>query len=409
VEDFAGSRRRLEQRRAALAAAAAQRLVARLCRDADQRSDPAIEDELCVGCGAQMWEWSQAEVDDHVSPDTFAEALVDAATGALAAALAGPAEPVGWQASWRVFGAVVRIVPERWRAWAVEAAASLRRGTGGDVLPDLPAGPTVTGAVRWMRDGYGSRFGVVAPVSALGGGHRWYLWDVDACGMKAVTVHSGFFPTVEEAVAEWRAGVGPAAAGSAVLRPVDDVPLLAALLPTEEGIMRIGGENAAQFAEYHRSRRLAEAVWEAIGPVEVAADEADAADDGSEPISVREAAVDEFVVWLDKRRARQPAFADLGELADDLANSWSSFGPAALYRTCSPHRVAETVSLLRDYYGDDHADELIGLLPEWTAWLAECNGTPAELADRCAPYSAGKPYPGTEEEQGGNPTARVGE
>jgi hypothetical protein len=44
------------------------------------------------------------------------------------------------------------------------------------------------------------------------------------------------------------------------LAPVDDPRLLAALLPVEMGFMRPGGENAEQLAEYHRSKRLAEAV-----------------------------------------------------------------------------------------------------------------------------------------------------
>lgn len=44
------------------------------------------------------------------------------------------------------------------------------------------------------------------------------------------------------------------------------------------------------------------------------------------------------------------------------------------------------------YYQDDFAADLIALLPDWTAWLADRNATPAHLADRCHPYAHGEPH-----------------
>ncbi|WP_158647162.1 hypothetical protein [Actinoplanes sp. ATCC 53533] len=37
---------------------------------------------------------------------------------------------------------------------------------------------------------------------------------------------------------------------------------------------------------------------------------------------------------------------------------------------------------------------MLDLLPDWISWLAERNGTPAGLAERCLPYASGEPYPG---------------
>jgi hypothetical protein len=84
--------------------------------------------------------------------------------------------------------------------------------------------------------------------------------------------------------------------------------------------------------------------------------------------------------------------ADLDELVTELADSWHISGPAGLYHTCSPHRIALTVEHIRDYYQDDFAADLLALLPDWTGWLADRNATPAHLADRCRAYAHGKPH-----------------
>lgn len=83
----------------------------------------------------------------------------------------------------------------------------------------------------WARDAYGSRFAIAAQVAT----DRWYLWDVDTCGFKTFTVHSGVYPTAEAALAEWRAGVGDLAAGSAVLTPADDAELVERCRPYTSG------------------------------------------------------------------------------------------------------------------------------------------------------------------------------
>src|SRR5262249_27176683 len=82
----------------------------------------------------------------------------------------------------------------------------------------------------WARDVYGSRWAVVAPFTSADGPDRWYLWDVDTCGYEVVTVHSGFHPSAESALAAWRESVGQGAAGSAALTVVDDSETLGDLL-----------------------------------------------------------------------------------------------------------------------------------------------------------------------------------
>src|SRR5262249_52817952 len=162
----------------------------------------------------------------------------------------------------------------------------------------------------------------------------------------------------EQALAAWQAGVGELAAGETALSPVDNPSLLVELLPTEEELMRVGGENAEQFAEYHRSKRLAEVVLKAVGPGQ-AAQRAD--------LDIATAA-ERFADWLRAHRADQPEPADadqperadadqsepasLEELVTELADSWCFDDPTAVNGTCSPHRVALTVLHLRNFYQD---------------------------------------------------------
>jgi hypothetical protein len=241
----------------------------------------------------------------------------------------------------------------------------------------------VAGPVLWTRDRYGSRFAVVAPITTRDQPVRWYLWDIDACGHQAFTVHSGFYATQAAALSAWHAGVGQIAAAGTELTEVHDPSLLAELLPAEEGLMHTGGENAEQFAEYHRSRRLAEAVKQVV-PLR-----------GTGPEGGLDAttAAAEFTTWLrDRDTDLQDVQEDLSELVAELASSWNLNDIGAIFATCSPHRVALCVLHLRNYYLDDFADQLMALLPEWTRWLAERNATPPELADRCLPYAQGQPH-----------------
>lgn len=368
-------------RRASRAAAAATDLVTDLVAVLANQPDVIVEDELCLRLGMLLREAQQDPVDDRLPPPLLAQALVVAAVAAVEATT-GKAD--ARCAPRRVLTAVAGILPYPDSEAAVDAIVRLRDAVGGRALPAAPPGPVVTGPVLWTRDRYGSRFAVTAPITTEDQPERWYLWDIDACGHQAFTVHSGFYPTPEAALAAWQAGVGQIAAVGTVLAPVDDPWLLAQLLPVEEGMLRSGGENVEQCAEYHRSKRLAEAVKQAIRQRETRP--------GS-GLDAATAAV-EFTAWLRVRHADQQELPeDVDELATELADSWCINGIDAVFTTCSPHRVALCVLHVRGYYLDDFADQLVALLPDWTRWLAARNDTPPELADRCVLYAEGQPHP----------------
>lgn len=365
------------------ASIAAEALVAELIKLAPDWRDHELEDELCARVGMRLAEWAGSPPSDHVGPDMFAEAIITAAATAVHEALKEvSAKPDGWQPAWRVLNVMASTVPYALSVDAAEAIESLRDVDGGRVLPTTPDGPSVAGEVLWTRDAYGSRFGVIAAFSTPGESDRWYLWDIDACAFKPCTVHSAYYPTPEQALAAWQAGVGEPAAAHAAFTPVDAPGLLMELLPSEEGFLRPGGENTDQLAEYHRSMRLAEAASKAVRSLS----------DPEKKVDLdATTAVTQFAAWLQEHRAGQPQPAELDELITELADSWQISSPAELYPTCSPHRVAMTIPHLRDYYLDDFAAQIIALLPDWVRWLTSRNGTPAELAERCLPYALGEP------------------
>jgi hypothetical protein len=377
---LAAYREQVETRRASRAAEMAADLVADLVAVVASQPDIIVEDAVCLRLGTLLGEEEQTPVDDRLGPHDLADAMVAAAVAAVETTTG---EADAWRAPWRVLTAVAGILPYPHSEVAVDAIARLRDTAGGRVLPAAPPGPVATGTVLWSRDRYGSRFAVAAPITTVDQPVRWYLWDIDACGHQAFTVHSGFYPTPDAALSAWQAGVGQIAAADTELAQVDDPWLLAELLPAEEGLLRVGGESVEQFAEYHRSKRLGEAVKQAVRP------------QGTRPgggLNAATAAV-EFAGWLRGRDAdRQELPEDMDELVAELADSWCINGIDAVFATCSPHRVALCVLHIRGYYIEEVADQLVALLPEWTRWLAARNATPPELADRCVPYAEGKPH-----------------
>ncbi|HSL08631.1 MAG TPA: hypothetical protein VK887_11770 [Pseudonocardiaceae bacterium] len=382
---LAAYRNQLDTRRAERAAEMATELVSNLVKVVADQPDMIVEDVLCGRLGTLSHEADQTPVDERVGPHHLAEAMVTAAEDAVLAALtATTGSADAWRAPWRVLTALAGVLPYPLAEVAGEAITRLRDTAAGRVLPSVPSGPVMTGSVLWTRDRYGSRFAVAAPITTADQPVRWYLWDIDACGHEAFTVHSGLYLTPEAALAAWQAGVGQIASAGAVLAPVNDPWLLAALLPAELGFMRSGGESVEQFAEYHRSKRLAEVVMRAVPRR------------GTQPgggLTAASAAV-EFAAWLRVRAADQQELPEgLDELTTELADSWNINNIDAVYATCSPHRVALCVPHMRNFYLDEFADQLVALLPDWTRWLATRNATAPELADRCLPYAHGQPHP----------------
>jgi hypothetical protein len=381
---LAAYRDQVDRQRVSRADTMAAELIADLARAAADQPEIVVSDVLCARMGALLGEDEGAPPDVRVGPHHLADAMQAAAETSVKAALTATIEQAdAWRGPWRVLTALAAMLPYPYSEAIDETITRLRASPSGRVLPTVPPGPEVTGPVLWTRDRYGSRFAVAAPITTAEEAVRWYLWDIDACGHEAFTVHSGYYPSSAAALTDWQAGVGRTAAAGSVLAPVDDTWLLAALLPVEMGFLRPGGENVEQLAEYHRSKRLAEAVLRAVPRP----------DDRSNAGLTAAAAAAEFAAWL---RARVPGQSDppdnLDELVEELADSWNLSGIDALYGTCSPHRVALCVLHLRNYYLDDFADQLVALLPDWTRWLAERDATAPELADRCLPYAQGRPH-----------------
>lgn len=249
-------RRHVDEHRAELAAAAADTLVAELVTLAPDRLDRELEDELCTRLGVRLQGWADGPMEDCVGPNLFAAAIIAAAAAAVHQALQDKSgQPGGWSAAWRVLTAMAESVAAPERVTAAKTMDDLRTAAGGHVLPTTTSRPQVSGRVLWTRDAYGSRFGITAAFATPDGPDRWYLWDIDACGYQAFTVHSAYYPTPEQALAAWQAVVGDVAAARTAFTPVDDPWLLADLMPADEGFLRAGGENTDQFAEYHRCRR----------------------------------------------------------------------------------------------------------------------------------------------------------
>ncbi len=386
-QGLAAYRDQLNQQRVSRAAAIATKLVADLAQAATDQPDMILTDAICERLGAVLAEAAErSTIDERVGPHHLAEAIPVAAEAAVMAALtASTGSADAWRAPWRVLTALTYVLPHPFNEVVDETITRLRDLPAGQVLPAAPTGPVVTGPVLWTSDQYGSRFAVTAPImTAEDHPVRWYLWDIDACGHAAFTLHSGYYPSSEAAMAAWRTGVGQTASAGASLAPAEDPWLLSALLPVDMGFMRPGGESLEQFAEYHRSQRLAEAVNQAMPQLK------------ARPHVGLTAAIAkvEFAAWLRARIADQTEQPEnLDELVEELADSWNLNCIDAVYATCSPHRVALCVLHMRNYYTDDYADQLVALLPDWTRWLAIRNGTAPELAERCMPYAHGQPHP----------------
>ena len=369
-------------RRTALAAKPARALVAELL------PGPIGEDELCARLGPLLTDLAGRKGERWIGPDHFAAALITETERAVREAVGrGPDR----EAAWRLLATLAGILPDQLRVQADEAAARLRAAAGGADLPALPEGALIAGETRWTRDRYGSRFAILAPFARQDDPVRWYLWDVDVCALQPVTVHSGYYASPVDALAAWRAGVGPVAAAGAAWQEAGDSWLLEELLPAPEVILALGGESAAQHAEYHRARRLAEVLLARPDrQVSGGGDDADPA-----------AAADRFLAWRAATgRTAGDDGDDEGETAAALAEIWPS-EVADLYGTCSPHRVAHVAEHVREEFGPGFAAGVIALLPDWITWLAGSTGLAPELSERALAYACGGADPAPD------PLARV--
>lgn len=392
-------RRQLDRQRMNLAMLDAQPII----KDLIVKDEPVswIEDELCRRLGRALAEQDQAsddrraagaeEILDTYSPDQLIDAVTDASTLAALEDLATVGEALQTQqgtARRRLLMALARIVPHPAAEILIKTVKDPR-----ERVPSLPLGSidtAPTGAALWCRDGYGTRFAITAPFTPADGDPRWYLWDIDACGGDAYTVGGGYFAGPESALASWRAAVGAEATADSRLEPVADPHLAARLLPGLPDFFHPGDESEAQYAEFHRSRRLAQDLrasdfLNGSGTPDPAV---------MEPHLDKDAWIGEFASWRAEHRPGETVLLDDFPVGEDeeplteeaiyleLADSWylSEF-PEFAY-TCSPHRIDLLIERVRDFYQDDFAAVLLRLLPDLADWLIQRAMLPAVLAAR---------------------------
>jgi hypothetical protein len=310
-------------------------------------------------------------------PSRWLEALADEAVRALSADVT--ADGGDWPRLWAFLCGL--------HAPAVESAAVILEDHGH--VPDLGHPITEpafqpTGEFLVARDAYGGRFLVVAEFTQVKAPVQndsdnpptpchWYAWDVDWCS-EDIVVAAGPYGSGSEALAEWRAAVGPAAA-SAELSPCPPdlaVRLLKPALALGTIFEMIHGDEPRDLMhEYfrldYRASVLAEYVEDRLPePAETENDE-----DEPEPPEAEDLA-QLFLAWHAERDAASTEDQDLTATAlDAILDEWVPFISAErdLVYACSPHRIETVGALIRGEYESSYANAALRLLPDWAEWV----------------------------------------
>ncbi|NUR63911.1 MAG: hypothetical protein HOV87_35420 [Catenulispora sp.] len=368
-----------------------------------------LEDELCKRLGHALAEQDAAsdarresgvtEILDAYSPDQLLDAVTDVTILAAHKGARTAEEPGHRHGARRLLLALARVAPHPAAEIPIKAVTGLRESANS--LPDGSIATMPTGTALWARDAYGTRFAITAPFAGADGPDRWYLWDIDVCGTDAFTVSAGYFPDADRAFAAWRAAVGPDAADGSRFEPVSDPHLAARMLPGLPDFFHPGGESEAQYAEFHRCRRLAQELRRSDF-----LDGSGSATTPQEPEFDKAAWIAEFVAWRSEHRPGQNAVPDdfaadedvdepLTEQAlyQELADSWSCSEFPEFAYSCSPHRIALLAARIRDFYADDFARVVLRLVPDLAAWLTTRAGLSPTLSGRTRAYADGVPIP----------------
>jgi hypothetical protein len=322
-------------------------------------------------------------------PSRWLEALVGEAVRALSTDVT--ADGGDWPRLWAFLCGL--------HAPALESAAILADHGHVPGLGHPITGPAFqpTGEVLVARDAYGSRFLVVAEFTLVNAPIQndsdnpptpchWYAWDVDWCSGDIV-VAAGPRGSGSEALAEWRAAVGPAAAAAELSPCPPDLAvrlLKPALALGTIFEMMHGDEPRELMREYfrldHRASVLAEYVEDRLPePAETEGDE-----DESEPPEAEDAA-ELFLAWYAER---DPASAQdqerLATAVEAIIVDWGPFlsPDKELFYACSPHRIETAGALIRDEYEPSYANAALRLLPDWTQWVLSRRPIDPEAAKR---------------------------
>ncbi len=354
-----------------------------------------LETQACRIVGDEFYDRLQSP-GTGLHPAQWLRALAEETGAALQGALTSGADD--WQKIWALLCGLALTTPRMSADTVSEAVRSARQefpdikdphetvlaeaDKGAELLANhglasavgTPVGaPRPAGEPLAARDVYGSRFLLMAPFSYDGGApDHWYAWDIDGCWIDAV-VGAGVFGSAEDALAEWRGAVGPAASG-AVPSPCAagmTARLLGPCLPTGPmADMLEGSESRDLIREYYRLRRRAR---DLTGSAHAGAGSSPS-DDRREP--------DAFVNWLAAHHDEVPTAA--GDRASIILAEWGpgeSLDQRAFY-ACSPHRIEMAAQLIRDGYFAEDANLALRLLPEWTQWCIEQTGLDGDAAAR---------------------------
>lgn len=334
-----------------------------------------LEDATAEIVGAEYWARFRSERFGF-HPDRWLAALTELVCDELETAPeAGEGRP-----GLRLF---VRGLAEMTPQVGSETEKALRR-----MLATVPGGSEVvraepSGGPLVVRDGYGSRFALLAPFAFGASDPHWYCWDIDACAQDRV-VGAGVFASPDAAIAEWRGVVGPGAEGAepAPCSADEARQLLRNLVePGPLGTLMMGSESRAFIVEQFRMRQRARALLTGR-----------AADRSRRPDLGR--IIEDFASWLAERGGGQPAREDIGTLAEN----WSTDdGPR--YYACSPHRIEHAVILVADGYLDEYAEAALDLLPEWVEWCIERSGLTGDLADRARAAARNNRWDGNDDDR----------
>jgi hypothetical protein len=296
-----------------------------------------------------------------------------------------------WQAPWRLLHGLAAIGPPTLRSAALQAAkdaAGARAFAQPDWLSLCPDG-AVTGRVWTMRDGYRTRFAVLAECGYPGGADpHVFSFDIDACGFVTLA-GAEVFDSLEQAAAAWRQGKGDAA-GTAHPELVTRYAQLGCLVQCEvspDGIFR-GGEPRA-FADnlFRASRRIHDIAEAMTVQGQQWPEHRNLYRDRDAEI---EAAAKAFSVWYAQRHGCEPHQQAIRWLAAD----WLEGTLPDSRNGVSPHRVKHLIAYMDGDWlpGEPATKAAYKLLPEWARWNGEQARVPRPLIERSAAVAEGKPW-----------------
>ena len=288
----------------------------------------------------------------------------------------------GWPGPWWVLHGLTSIGAPELARGARDAVRRLARGVAAAEhadaelaqpgwLADL-AEIAATGEVWQLRDGYGSRFGVIAGFAYPGSvGPSVFLFDLDASGFVEL-LNAGAYDDVSEAAAAWRAIVGDTA-DAATPSVVESPDRLECFVHWDDGEQLIRRDfSDAALVNWYRARRRVDDLATALRARGMSLPEHRSRYQDRGVL----AATDAFTAWYLGRHGEEPH----RDAAKALAEEWLEGSLFGTEHAASPDRVRYQLELIGDWKPEDPVVIAAkALLPEWVRWNGEQGGLPDDL------------------------------